>query len=348
MEYSAAEKAIIWLATYSGLDYRARVAFLRSVKDPARIFTEEFPSLEKDAKTRLDEADALIKSLEKRGRFALTFLSEDYPELLQNISEPPLVLFGEGNRELLRRRKFCIVGSRVTPPWAEKCGRQISERLAEKFCIVTGLAEGGDRAAIDGALGSGNLICVLPCGLNVCYPAAHAALKERIAKRGLLLSEYLPDEGVTKYAFHARNRILAGLSEGLLVLSAGARSGTLITVNCAVDEDRDVFALPHNVNVAKGEGCNELIKKGAYLVTGAEDIFAVYGMTESVAPAVQLTEEEARVMEVLREGELHAAVIAERVGMRIFEVTAVLSALEIKGLCVKSGGNRYSAVSATK
>ena len=347
MEYSAAEKAIVWLAGCSGLDYRARVAFLRSIKDPALVFTDEV-SLPQDGKARLDEADALVKSLEKHDRFALTLLSEDYPELLKHISEPPLVLFGEGNRALLKRRKFCIVGSRVTPPWAEKCGRQISERLSDKFCIVTGLAEGGDRAAVDGALGSGNLICVLPCGLNVCYPAAHASLKERIARRGLLLSEYPSDEGVTKYAFHARNRILAGLSEGVLVLSAGARSGTFITANCALDCGRDVFALPHNVGVTKGEGCNELIKRGAYLATGVEDVLAVYGMTENEAPMPELTEEEGRVMEVLSEGELHAAVIAERTQMRVFEVTAILSSLEIKGLCVKSGGNRYSAVASVK
>ena len=347
MEYSAAEKAIVWLVAHSGLDYRARVAFLRSLKDPALVFTDEI-SLPKDGKTRLYEADALVEELEKRGRFALTLLSDDYPELLKHIFEPPLVLFGEGRRELLKCRKFCIVGSRVTPPWAEKCGRQISERLSDKFCIVTGLAEGGDRAAVDGALGSGNLICVLPSGLNVCYPAAHSALRERIAKRGLLLSEYPPDEGVTKYAFHARNRILAGLSEGVLVLSSGARSGTLITANCALDYDRDVFALPHVGGVSKGEGCNELIKRGAYLATGAQDILAVYSMTENEEPMPELSEEEARVMEVLREGELHAAVIAERAGMRIFEASAVLSALEIKGLAVKSGGNRYSAVSSVK
>ena len=347
MEYSAAEKAIVWLAVYSGLEYRARVAFLRSLKDPALIFTDKV-SLPKDGNTRFREADTLVKELERRGRFALTPLSDDYPELLKHAFEPPLALFGEGNSELLKRRKFCIVGSRVTPPWAEKCGRKISERLSDKFCIVTGLAEGGDRAAVDGAIESGNLICVLPCGLNVCYPAVHSALKERIAKRGLLLSEYLPDEGVTKYAFHARNRILAGLSEGVLVISAGARSGTLITANCALDCDRDVFAFPHNAGVSKGEGCNELIKRGAYLVTDASDILAVYGMTEKEAPLPELTPEEARVMEVLREGELHAAVIAERAGMRIFEASAVLSALEIKGLAVKSGGNRYSAVSAVK
>ena len=347
MEYSAAEKAIVWLAAHSGLDYRARVAFLRSLKDPALVFTDEV-LLPKDGKTRLHEADALVKSLEKHNRFALTLLAEDYPEPLKHIHEPPLVLFGEGRRELLKRRKFCIVGSRVTPPWAEKCGRQISERLSDKFCIVTGLAEGGDRAAVDGALAGGNLICVLPCGLDVCYPAAHSTLKERIAKRGLLLSEYAPDEGVTRYAFHARNRILAGLSEGVLVLSAGARSGTLITANCAVDYGRDVFALPHNVGVSKGEGCNELIKRGAYLVTDVEDILAVYGMTENGAPMPELTDEEARVMQVLSEGELHAAVIADRAGMRIFEASAVLSALEIKGLAVKSGGNRYSAVSSVK
>ena len=218
-----------------------------------------------------------------------------------------------------------------------------------RSCIVTGLAEGGDSAAISGALPFKNLISVLPCGIFGCYPASHAGLKEQIAKSGLLLSEYPPDEGVKKYSFHERNRLLAGLSEGVLVLSAGARSGALITANCAAEFGRDVFALPYRPNETRGAGCNDLLKNGASLVTEAEDILSFYGFetqkqeerTEGKGPS--LTPEERRVYEVLREGgELHSSVLAERAGMKIFEAAAVLSSLELKGLAVKAGGNRYS------
>lgn len=255
------------------------------------------------------------------------------------------MLFGEGRRELLKKRKFCIVGSRITPAWAEKIGKQISEGLSERFAIVSGLAEGGDSAAIAGALGSGNLICVLPTGLDNCYPASHAALKDRVKKNGLLLSEYPMSESAKKYSFHARNRILAGLSEGVLVLSAGLKSGTLITANAALDYGREVFALPHNVGVAQGAGCNMLIQKGAGLVTSAEDIFWSFGIESAPREQAALPPEEEKMLAVLREnGELHVAELAEKAGMKIYEAAAVLSALELKNLAVKSGGNKYAAV----
>ena len=355
MEYSAAERAILWLCARKEFDNRTRAALLRAAGDPARIF----PDFEKicaaviqDAKNRVynsdrasreREAEGLCASLGKKGYFAVTAASGDYPASLRHVFDPPLVLYGAGNRALLKERKFCIVGSRVLPPWAEKTGRKIAAELSEKFVIVTGFAEGGDSAAIAGALPSGRLVCVLPNGLDVCYPAAHAALKREVAARGLLLSEYPPETGVQKYSFHARNRLLAGLAEGVLVLAAGRKSGTLITADCALDCGREVFALPHNAGAAQGVGCNELIKKGAYLCTGAEDIFAAFGVEQTAKQPPSLTAGEARVLAVLQaEGEMHAAVVAEKAGMPVYEAQANLSSLEMKGLAVKSGGNRYA------
>ncbi len=353
----AEEKSLIWLCACTDLDDRARVALLRAAKSPKNLFFafETYLSLvikEGDAPVRHStveererEIGAFLAQLEKKKYFAVTLLSEDYPEPLKAIPDPPLVLYGTGNRELLKKRKFCIVGSRITPPHAEKQGKKIAEQLSQKFAIVTGLAEGGDRAAIDGALKTGNLICVLPNGLDECYPAAHASIKDMIAEKGLLLSEYPLDATVKKYNFYARNRILAGLSEGALILSAGAKSGALITAGRALEYGRDVFAFPYNVGAAQGEGCNELIKKGAYLCTGSEDIFSCYGMTAAETKQIALSFEEEKILNVLREaGELHAAEISERAGVKVFEAAATLSSLELKGLVVKAGGNRYSAV----
>ena len=427
------ELGIVWLCGCTELDKRECAALLRAAGSPARLlddYEKIVPSVIRSPKSglykerglRLDGVEKLLRELERESVFPITVLDEDYPEALKNIASPPLLLYGKGNRALLKERKFCIVGSRVTPPWAESLGRAISAELSSRFCIVTGLAEGGDSAAIAGALPFKNLISVLPCGIFGCYPASHAGLKEQIAKSGLLLSEYPPDEGVKKYSFHERNRLLAGLaeggdsaaiqgalpagkvisvlpcglkecypashaglkeriagsglllseyplgepvkkysfhernrllaglSEGVLVLSAGAKSGALITANCAAEFGRDVFALPYRPNEARGAGCNDLIKKGASLVTETEDILSFYGLeeapvreegTEEKGPS--LTPEEARVYEVLRDGgELHTSVLAEKAGLRVFEVAAVLSSLELKGLAVKAGGNRYS------
>ncbi len=354
MGYTAEERAYLWLCACTKTDYRQRVALLRAAPLPAALLEEAekfFPAVCGEdvalppRSEREREADAFLASLERKGYFAVTLLSDDYPVSLKHISLPPLVLYGAGRRELLSGRRFCIVGSRITPPWAAKLGKMIAETVSRRFVIVTGLAEGGDLAAIEGGMSEGNLICVLPCGLDECYPAAHSSLKEQVRRKGLLLSELLPGESAKKYSFHARNRILAGLSEGVLVLSAAEKSGALITANDALDFGRDVFALPHNAGARQGEGCNELIKRGAYLVTKAEDIFSLYGIELKEEKKIELTAGEARVLDVLKDyGEQHPAQIAERAQMKIFEVTAVLSALEIKGVIVRSGGNQYSAI----
>lgn len=354
---TAEDRALVWLCSLEGLEYRERAALLRAAGDPVKLFEdwEKFLPLltqsnqsrvyKKGRAARERDADGFISSLREKDRFAVTIFSDDYPELLRQIATPPFVLFGEGNRALLKERKFCIVGSRKIPAWADQAGRSIASALTAKFAVVTGFAEGGDYAAISGALPSGKLICVLPTGLDNCYPADHYALKSKVSKAGLLLSEYPMNERVKQHTFHARNRILAGLAEGVLVLSAGRRSGTMITANAALDCGRDVFALPHNANAASGEGCNELIKNGAGLVTGAEDLFAHYGLKAEEAEASALPPEEEKVLRVLREyGELHVSVIAERADVPVYEAAAILSALEIKNLAVKSGGNKYSAV----
>lgn len=358
MGYSAEERAIIWLSAQGEFDYRARVALLRAAKNPVRLLEQAekiIPQVIKNASLgvymnsrakREEQADGLLSSLVDKGYFAVTLMSDDYPEALKAIPDPPLVLYCAGNRALLRARKFCIVGSRLTPAWAEKQGRLMAGSLAKRFAVVTGLAEGGDSAAISGAIASGNLICVLPNGLDECYPAAHASLKRQIAQKSLLVSEYPPSEPLKKYYFHARNRILAGLSEGVFVLSAGQKSGTLITANCALDYGRDVFALPYSLGVSQGQGCNELIKRGACLVTDAKDILSFYGFEEEPQPKAEgLSAQERAMLDVLREtGEEHAATLAARLGLQVWEALAVLSSLEMKNLAVKAGGNRYGAV----
>jgi DNA processing protein len=355
MEYSLDEKAMIWLNSVTEIDYRLRVALLRKVDSPKQLFTdwkEICKQVIKEGGERVymkrepcSEADELLSRMERDNVYAVTLLGEDYPESLKAIPAPPLTLYCKGRRELLSRRKFCIVGSRITPPWAEKQARSISEALSERFTIVTGFAEGGDRAAIDGAIEHG-VLSVFPVGLDRCYPAGHAALKEKVLQNGLIVSEYPLGTELRKYHFQARNRILAGLAEGVLVVSARQkRSGALMTSTYAAEFGREVFAFPYNIGVEQGGGCNDLIKQGACLVTGAEDIYSAFGITYQAKEKPKVTEEEAEILAVLREsGELHTAVLAERVGKPPYAILATLSALELKNLVIKSGGNRYSAV----
>lgn len=356
MKNYGAEKILIWMCACSGLDQRECAALLRAAKTPEELFVnyEKYFSkmIKSDAKrlykdsglpARERELNEFLIRMDRAGAFCVTILDDDYPESLRAVPVPPLLLYGTGRRELLRSRKFCIVGSRITPPWAEKLGCKFSERLSEYFAVVTGLAEGGDSAAVRGALESGNLICVLPNGLDLCYPASHVSLKKQVAERGLLLSEYPPGKSPKKYYFHARNRILAGLSEGTLVLSAGMKSGALITAGLAAEYGRDVFAFPYSPGISQGAGCNELIKKGAFLCTEPNDILLNFGIREVKKALPPLGEEEKQVLAILKEsGELHMQTIAERTRLQIFEIASVLAALELKGLAVKAGGNRYA------
>lgn len=357
MRYTDDEAAIIWLCACTDYDYRERAALLRAAKIPSFLFTADekfFVGVIKSRKnglykeeyaTKKAQALKFIASQEEKGRFFVTLVSDDYPSSLKQLPDPPLVLYGAGNRSLLSTRKFTVVGSRITPAWAEAAGRKIAEELTEFFTVVTGFAEGGDGAAIAGALPSGKLICVLANGLDQCYPSAHFQLKERVEKRGLLLSEYPPDEKPMKYNFPARNRLLAALSEGVFVLSAGMRSGALITANHALDCGKDVFAFPHNAGVGQGEGCNMLIKNGAFLVTETEDILSNYGLRRAPRQTIVLEGNEASVYEALRTGgEMHVAKVAEVTNLRIYEATAALAALEMKGLVTAAGANRYAAL----
>ena len=353
---NAAELDYLWLAACAPLSEKERHAVLRACgralppaeleKICAAVIQSAADGVYKgDGAPRAREAEAYLARLEKAGCFAVTLASADYPAALRAIPDPPLVLFCKGRRELLAARKFCIVGARSIPPWAAKTGTAIAAELAGRFAVVTGIAEGGDAAVIAGALSSGSLISVLPCGLDRDYPAAHAALKRQIAQQGLIVSEYPLGMLPQKFTFHERNRVLAGLSEGVLVLAAGQKSGTLITADRALAYGRDVFALPHNAGAPQGAGCNELIKQGAYLCTDAGDVLSMFGMERAERSAPSLTEQEQKMLAVLRgAGEGHAAALAQAAGVPVWEAQATLSSLELKGLAARAGGNMYTAL----
>ena len=350
-------RLLVWLAACAPADERARarIAQLCAQGIPRKELEKICLAVIETAQNRVykggiaeieREGEEYLARLAAKGFFAVTLASADYPEALRAIPDPPIALFCAGRRELLGMRKFCIVGARLLPAWAQAAGKAIAGELSRTFAVVTGIAEGGDRAAVDGALPSGNLVCVLPCGPDVDYPAAHAALRREIAKRALLVSEYPLGMRAQKFSFHARNRILAGFSQGVLVLAAGEKSGTLITADRALAYGREVFALPHNAGAAQGVGCNALIKQGAYLCTGAQDIFDAFGMQYEGTPAPSLTPQEERMLAALRlAGEEHAAALAQRLGLPVWEAQATLASLELKGLAVRAGGNQYTAIS---
>ncbi len=272
--------------------------------------------------------------------------SPDYPAAWKSFSDAPDILYAVGDISLIRERKFVVVGSRRASAPALKLGEKICEELSSSLVIVTGTADGGDSAAIEGALqGSGKVICLLAGGFS-SLPQGNINLMEKVAKRGLLLSPYPFDTPVRKFSYEYRNKLLAALGEGVLVLGAAEKSGALITARYAWRMKKLVFALPYFPGSASGAGCNAILKAGGIFTETAFDVAQKLGIKlEEKKAAVVLTLDEEKMLESIRElGESHITELAKKSGVSAFKAKAVLSALEVKGFAVSLGGNRYSVI----
>ena len=272
--------------------------------------------------------------------------SPDYPVEWKGLPDAPPVIYARGNIALFKERKITVVGARRTPAPALKLGARICKELSNGAVIVTGTADGGDGAAIEGALsGGGRVICVLAGGFSA-MPQANVQLLNEVAKRGLLISPYPYETEVRAFSYEYRNKLLSSLGEGVLVLGAAEKSGALITARYAMAQGKPVFALPYFPGSAAGEGCNKLLKTGGILTESASDIATRMDIqTQEKKPAVQLTADEEKLLSALKTlAEGHASELAAAAGIPPFKVRAVLSALEVKGLVTALGGNRYAPV----
>ncbi len=271
--------------------------------------------------------------------------SREYPKAWQTLPDAPKTLYAIGDTSLLAAKKLAVVGSRTTPANALKLGGEIAKTLSEQLVLVTGTADGGDTAAIEGALrGSGRIICLLAGGFSA-LPQYNLLLLQQVIGRGLLLSPHPYETQVRSFSYEYRNKLLATLGEGVFVLGAGEKSGALITAKYAEKFGVPVFAFPYPPNSVSGCGCNALIKRGGRLVESAEDIAKGYGLTLKKKEELLLSEEERRVYTLLRERlECHVTELAALTGVPSFKLRGVLSALEVKGVIVAVGGNRYAIV----
>lgn len=289
--------------------------------------------------------ERILKELERKKIICVTCLSKNYPESLKRLPEPPVVLYCKGNLELLNTRCFAVVGSRKTLPNVQKDCKKVAEELTQHFTVVSGMADGGDTCALEGALKSGKVISVLAYGFNYAYPAVNANLIKKVEENGLLITEYPPEVAPVSYNFPIRNRIIAGLADGVLIVSAGAKSGALITAEYAVEYGKDVFAFPYGIGVSSGAGCNYILKNYASLAENTLDIFGQFGLDFKPQQKKPLTADEQRVVTTLKEcGELSVTELAEKLNTLPFRLIATLSMLEIKGEIVRLGGNRYTAI----
>jgi DNA processing protein len=263
----------------------------------------------------------------------------ELPPLLRVIHDPPLCLYlrGAGEVELLSRTAVAVVGARACSPYGAQVARMLGRELAAAgVVVVSGLARGIDGEAHRGALeGGGQTVAVLGCGIDRDYPAAHTGLASEIAERSLLVSEYESGIEPAPWRFPARNRIIAGLCAATVVVEARERSGALITADFALEEGREVFAVPGEITSTRSVGTNALLRLGATPLTSAADVLETVGMALPDRARPQIGSAAASLLDRL------PATIDELVrasGISAGEVAAALAELEITQLAVEGDG----------
>lgn len=256
------------------LDYQKRVGKSLSLRDMAVVSQCKNPVLFMEKFKNLDSK----RLREEFNRFpSLSILDKEYPLELKNIYNPPALLFYQGNLELLNKGKLAVVGSRKCSEVGAQSVAKIIKELGNRFVIVSGLARGIDTSAHVAALKNGGAtIAVIGCGLDVYYPKENSKLQDYISRNQLLLTEYEVGQEPKKFHFPERNRIIAGLSQGVIVAEAKIRSGSLITCERAMEEGRDIFAVPGNILDGKSDGCHQLIQEGAKCITSGFDVISEY------------------------------------------------------------------------
>jgi DNA processing protein len=298
------------------------------------------------------------KLVEEAGRLGAAILvpeDEAYPELLRHITDPPPVLFTLGNQALLLRPAVAIVGSRDHSNYgAVVCRSMASAAAGAGVTVVSGMARGLDAVAQTAALDAGGTtIGVLGNGLGVIYPAANRTLYERVAREGLLVSEFPPGDRPTAGSFPRRNRLISGLSRVTVVIEAAEGSGALITAGTALDQGREVMAVPGNITSAVSFGTNRLIRDGAAPVLEPADVLEHFGELAGPRPArngfpqakrelpVTLSAEEREVAELVGHDPVHPDELATRSNRPIGEVLGLLCGLEIAGVVEQRPGGVF-------
>lgn len=280
------------------------------------------------------------RAAEKRVRI-LTPLDQEYPRRLLEIHDPPLALYVFGSLQERDKHAIGVVGTRHPTHYGRETTARLSGQLARcGMTIVSGLAEGVDTAAHQAAIDAGGrTLAVLGGGLDCLYPASNRDLALRVAEQGAVMSEFPLGRRPDRTTFAIRNRIVSGLSMGLLVVEAGSKSGALITVRAALDQGRPVFAVPGRIDSPASVGTNGLIKQGAQLVTDADDVLSAFeylapalGRTPAPAdgPRPVLTDSERRVVEALHDGPQDVDAVIRTTGLAAGDVGSLLIMLEMK------------------
>ena len=279
----------------------------------------------------------------------ITWTDPDYPPLLRQLPDPPVALYVRGDRALLGQPQLAIVGSRNPTPAGREHAAAFAQALAGAgLTITSGMALGIDAAAHRGAMIAGRTIAVAGTGLDRIYPASHRELAHAIAGTGALVSEYPIGTPPKPENVPIRNRVISGLSVGVLVVEAAQRSGSLITARLAAEQGREVFAIPGSIHSPLSRGCHALIRQGAKLVETAHDVLEelsalipVVGTATADKTAIDLSNDEAMLLQWLGYDAVDIDTVVERSGLTPDRVSSMLLTLELRGVVIASPGGMY-------
>jgi DNA processing protein len=294
---------------------------------------------------------SFLEKLEKRDIGVVTIEEKSYPQALRYISQPPVILYYRGQIGGVNDFSLAVVGSRAATPYGKHTARKLGQALAQhQVTVVSGMARGVDREAHLGALeGQGFTIGVLGNGIDVVYPRENKPLYDRVAREGLIISEFPPATSPEARNFPMRNRLISGLAQGVVVVEAGLKSGALITVDFALEQGKDVFAVPGPINSPASAGANKLIQQGAIVYTEISDIIQEYAhLAQDPGPKLIKQEElflpdkeESVIMENMSWEPCHFDTLLDKTGFDFGHLSILLLNLELKGIVQALPGNYY-------
>ncbi len=353
---------LVGLNLIPGLSPRRLITLLDHFSSPEEIWlasVKEISSLpgfhgvaEEVASGRSEEKlDRELELARKLDLSITTVIDQDYPISLREIEVPPTVLYMKGRKRIDTTRTIAIVGTRRSSGYGRAIGKRLARELgAMGLVVVSGLAVGIDTAAHRGALeAQAHTVAVLGSGFKHMYPAANVSLAERIGETGTIVSEYPVDTKPAKWTFPQRNRILSGLSRGVVVVEAGVRSGALITARFALEQGREVLAVPGNLTSTSSVGSNRLIKDGAKLVETVDDVVQEFPdlcrLNEKSlvkkGNRISLSEAQQRVYDLVGVEAMHIDDIIDRGNLSLSEASYSLLALQMENLIQEVEGRRY-------
>ncbi len=357
--FNKQERALIWLDSFN-LTYHKKQLLLELYDKPSELFDNflkdktklvdllDNATYDKMAYSNTDDyVDDYIKGIESKNTGIITMYSDNYPECLKNIDSPPFVMYYKGDISLINKNCFAIVGTRRITNYGRTITDMFTKGLVDGgFCIVSGLSSGVDTVAHETALNlQGKTIAVLAGGFDYIYPPTNNNLAKQIEKCGLLLTECKPTQKAEPYYFPIRNRIIAGLSKGVLITEADEKSGSMHTKNYALDNNIDVYAVPGNITSSVSRGCNRIICNGqAKAVVEISDILDEYNIKyqPKQQSLFEVSPQEQLVLDIIGEQEMPFAEILIKTKLDVKTLTTLLTSMSIRGIIKKLAGNIYS------